>query len=720
MSDTAAATKASAPSASEEMTHKQIMTILAGLMMGMFLASLDQTIVSTAIRTIGDDLHGLDAQAWVTTAYLITSTIATPLYGKLSDIFGRRPFYLFAIVVFVIGSIACTFADTMYQLAAFRAIQGIGAGGLMSLALAIIGDILPPRERAKYQGYFLAVFGTTSVLGPVIGGFFAEQSSILGLAGWRWVFMINVPIGLAAFLVVARTLHLKHTRTDHRIDYWGAAALAIGLVPLLTVAEQGRTWGWTSTNSVVCYAIGAVGLIMFYLAERMMKDEALIPLRIFRSRAVSVTILASVIVGMAMFGAMMMLPLYMQIVHNASPMKSGLMMLPLVLGMMTASIVSGQLTAKTGAVRIFPIIGTALMAIGMFLLSHITADTQLWLVMLYMVLVGMGLGNCMQALTLIVQNAVAPREIGMATSSATFFRQMGGTIGVAIFLSMLFSTVGDNIKSALEKAAKTPEFGAALKQAATDPSLMKDKQAYGVVQGLIDPKAHGAGLESVSSDSSVISRLPKAVAHPFQQGFADSMDHVFLLATGVAILGFLVLLMLPKIELRSQSAMAANAAANKAAEGASESSTVDADGAPTTPAVTDSDANATASADVKAVDDKATGGTGADDKAVEVQSAEAHPHFVGKGPTEAAVNTASAYGCGHTLHELADTDCEDYAPDGNHVHAAIAAAEARVAARRKGESVDSNAPRHAVREKTETPDAATTNSKAAGKADETK
>ena len=692
MSDAVTDAKASATASSGEMTHKQIMTILAGLMMGMFLASLDQTIVSTAIRTIGDDLHGLDAQAWVTTAYLITSTIATPLYGKLSDIFGRRPFYLFAIAVFIIGSVACTFANSMYMLAAFRAVQGIGAGGLMSLALAIIGDILPPRERAKYQGYFLAVFGTTSVLGPVIGGFFAEQSTLLGLSGWRWVFLINVPIGLAAFAVVAKTLHLRHHRTDHRIDYWGAAALTIGLVPLLTVAEQGRAWGWGSTKSVTCFVIGALGLIGFYLAERMMKDEALIPLRIFRSRAVSVTIVASIIVGMAMFGAMMMLPLYMQIVHNASPMKSGLMMLPLVMGMMSASIVSGQLTAKTGAVRIFPIIGTAFMALGMFLLSHISADTHLWLVMLYMVLVGMGLGNCMQALTLIVQNAVAPREIGMATSSATFFRQMGGTIGVAVFLSMLFTTVGDNIKTALQDASKTPEFGAALKQAASDPNLMKDKQAYGVVQALVDPKHHGGGLESVSSDSSVIGRLPDAVAHPFQQGFADSMDHVFLTATGIAILGFLVLLLLPKIELRSQSAMAAKAAeADASATASASDKPVAQTSAQPTATSTGSTAAASTSSGDASVDASA--------QASEQTSSEAsdRPHYVGEGTTESAVNTASAYGVGHTIHELNDTDCPEYAADGTRVDEAVAAAADRVARRADGKPVERRTPRHAAR-----------------------
>ena len=648
-----AAPPAPAPAAGE-FTHAQIMRILYGLLMGMFLAALDQTIVSTAIRTIGDDLHGLSAQAWVTTAYLITSTIATPLYGKLSDMFGRRPFYLFAIVTFIIGSLACSFADTMYQLAAFRAIQGIGAGGLMSLALAIIGDILPPRERAKYQGYFLAVFGTTSVLGPVIGGFFAEQSSILGLTGWRWVFLINVPLGVVAFLLVARTLHLYHERREARVDYLGAAALVIGLVPLLTVAEQGRTWGWDSTKSIACFVIGIIGILLFIAVEARMKDDALIPLRIFKSRAISVTIVGSIIIGMAMFGAMMMLPLYMQIVHGASPMKSGLMMLPLVLGMMSASIISGQITARTGVIRIFPIIGTALLSIGMFALSHITADSELWVVMAFMLLVGLGLGNCMQALTLIVQNAVSPREIGMATSSATFFRQMGGTIGVAVFLSMLFSTVGDRIKENMTAAAATPEFKQALQTALGDKTLMADKEAYGIVQGLANPKGGGAALNSVSEDSSVISRLPKAIAHPFEAGFADAMDHVFLTAMGISVLGFLVLLLLPKIELRTQSGMAAAAAAKSKAEGEAPAAAASVGG------VDDSEAPATTRA--------------------------ADGHVNGTSPAEEVVGTGSAWCAAPTMEEIA--------ADGQPVPEAVHDAEVRVELREQGEDVAHKTPRH--------------------------
>jgi EmrB/QacA subfamily drug resistance transporter len=286
---------AAAPDASGVFTHRQIVTILIGLVLGMFLAALDQTVVSTAIRTIADDLNGYDLQAWATTAFLITSTIATPLYGKLSDLYGRRPFYLFAIGVFVIGSLACAFADSMYQLAAFRALQGIGAGGLMSLALAIIGDIVPPRERSRYQGFFMAVFGTSSVLGPVIGGFLAGQSSIIGLDGWRWIFFINVPLGILAFVVVSRVLHLPHTRRDHRIDWPGAVALIVCLVPLLIVAEQGRTWGWDSGRALLCYGIGVVGLIAFILAERAYKDDALIPLRMFTNRSFAIGSVSSIV-----------------------------------------------------------------------------------------------------------------------------------------------------------------------------------------------------------------------------------------------------------------------------------------------------------------------------------------------------------------------------------------------------------------------------------------
>src|SRR4051794_21747096 len=252
-----------APSESGEYTHAQILTIITGLMMGMFLGALDQTFVSTAIRTIADDLRGLSVQAWVTTAYLITSTIATPIYGRLGDLYGRKKLFMFAITVFIIGSALCSFATSMYMLAACRAIQGIGAGGLFTLVLAIIGDIVSPRERARYTGYFMATFGTSSVLGPVIGGFFASHAVILGLTGWRWVFLVNVPIGVAAVFVVYRTLHVHHHRRGARIDWGGALSLVVTLIPLLTVAEQGRQWGWTSGRAMACHVVAALGLGAF-------------------------------------------------------------------------------------------------------------------------------------------------------------------------------------------------------------------------------------------------------------------------------------------------------------------------------------------------------------------------------------------------------------------------------------------------------------------------
>ncbi|WP_240619442.1 MDR family MFS transporter [Blastococcus sp. TF02-8] len=395
-------------------------------MLGMFLAALDQTVVSTAIRTIADDLNGYDLQAWATTAFLITSTIATPLYGKLSDLYGRRPFYLFAIGVFVIGSMLCGLADSMYQLAAFRAVQGIGAGGLMSLALAIIGDIVPPRERSRYQGMFMAVFGTSSVLGPVIGGFFAGRSSLLAIDGWRWIFYINVPLGIAAFLVVMRVLHLPHTRRDHRIDWPGALALIVCLVPLLIVAEQGRLWGWGSGRALTCYAIGALGLVLFVLAERAYRDDALLPLRMFRNRSFAVSSVGSVVLGAGMFGGILLLPQYLQIVHGSSPTVAGLQMIPLVLGIMTGAMSSGIIIGKTGKYKIYPLIGTVFIVVALVSMSFIIdADTSVWTLVPFMILMGLGLGFNFQPVILAVQNAVRPTEMGVATSSVTFFRQMG-------------------------------------------------------------------------------------------------------------------------------------------------------------------------------------------------------------------------------------------------------------------------------------------------------
>ncbi|HEX8496032.1 MAG TPA: MDR family MFS transporter [Actinomycetales bacterium] len=535
----AAGPAAEAGPAAGSLTHRQILTILGGLMMGMFLAALDQTIVASAIRTIADDLRGLSVQAWVTTAYLITSTITTPLYGKLSDIYGRKPLFVTAITIFVIGSALSAFATSMYMLAGFRALQGLGAGGLFSLALAIIGDIVSPRERAKYQGYFLAVFGTSSVLGPVVGGFFAGADTILGITGWRWVFLVNVPIGIVALYVVNRTLNIEHHPRDHRIDYWGATALVVGLVPLLTIAEQGRTWGWDSGRAIACYVIGAIGVVGFILAERMMGEEALIPLRLFKDRTVGVSTVANVVIGMAMFGGISVLPLYLQIVKGSSPTAAGLQLLPLTLGIMTASILSGQIISRTGRYKVFPIIGTSLMLVGLILFSGVGADTPIWQTMVVMAIFGFGLGNNLQPLVLAIQNVVSPRDIGVATSSATFFRQIGGTLGVAVFLSILFSSVPGRLDTAIGDLSQAD-------QAALQRAL---------------PPGGGDPL----SDSSFIQQLPPVLAKPFLVGFSEAMDLVFITAAVVAAIGLVVVFFLPQLPLRETSGLEA-AAAERAAD----------------------------------------------------------------------------------------------------------------------------------------------------------
>jgi EmrB/QacA subfamily drug resistance transporter len=529
------------------MSHRQIMTILVGLMLGMFLAALDQTIVGTAMPKIANDLHGLNIQAWVTTAYLITSTISTPLYGKLSDIYGRKPFYLVAISIFVVGSAASAFASSMYMLAAFRAFQGIGAGGLMSLAFTIMGDIIAPRQRARYMGYFMAVFGMSSVLGPVVGGALAGANSIIGLAGWRWVFFVNVPIGIIALIVVARVLNVPHNSVRQRIDWWGASTLIIGIVPILVAAEQGQTWGWGDIKTVACYVIGAVGIIAFIVVEKLMKDAALIPLRLFKNRTFSLVIVAGVIVGVAMFGGITLIPQYLQIVKGSSPTVSGLQTLPLMVGLMGASLSSGQITARTGRYKIFPIIGSLFIVGGSLLFTQLHYDSPLWQPMVYMFVLGMGVGLCMQTLNLAAQNSAPAKDMGVSTSSATFFRQMGGTLGVAVFLSILFSTVGNKIVTAITNSFHSPAFVAALH----NPALANDPVNGPIIHQLTS----GQGGTGPLTDASFIAKIDPVLGEPFKIGFTNSIDLVFWVAAAVGVLAFLVALFIKEIPLRTQSGM---------------------------------------------------------------------------------------------------------------------------------------------------------------------
>ncbi|SEP24483.1 MDR family MFS transporter [Amycolatopsis saalfeldensis] len=533
MSDTITAEGGAATNG--RLSHRQILTVLSGLMLGMFLAALDQTIVSSAMKTIADELHGQSLQAWATTAYLITATLSTPLYGKLSDLFGRKPMYLTAISLFLVGSLASGMASSMYELAAFRAFQGLGAGGLMSLALAIITDITAPRERSKYQGYFMAVFGISSVAGPVVGGFFAGLDSFAGLTGWRWVFLVNVPIALAALVVVSKVLNLPHVRVKQRVDFLGAGALALGLVPLLVVAEQGREWGWGSPTSLAMYAVGLIGVVLFILQERRMGDAALLPLRLFSRPVFRVATMVTVIQGIGMFGAMMSLPLYLQIVKGASPTQAGLQMLPLTLGIMVASLGSGALISRTGRYKAFAVTGLGLMAAALFGLATIGVDTPLGVVMAIAFVMGLGLGSSMQTLQLAATNDVSPRDIGVATSSATFFRQIGGTAGTAVFLSILFATVGDRIAAAVRSALASPSYVAALAQ---HPEFAKQ------MAGGVDV-----------NDTSFLSSLDPVLARPILEGFASSMSTVFVAGGIVLTIGFALVWLLKEKPLSDKSAM---------------------------------------------------------------------------------------------------------------------------------------------------------------------
>ncbi|MDQ0616053.1 MDR family MFS transporter [Arthrobacter globiformis] len=535
------------PAPGEALTQRQTITVMVGLMLGMFLSSLDQTIVSTSIYTIANDLDGLSLQAWATTAYLITSTVTTPLYGKLSDIFGRRPLYLAAIIIFLAGSLYAGSVHSMTELAIARGIQGMGAGGLLALALTIIGDIVPLKDRAKFQGYFMSVFGISSVLGPVVGGAFAGSESILGFDGWRWVFFINLPIGLAALAVVFLYLHLPAKHVKQRIDYWGAAAITLAIVPLLLVAEQGRSWGWTSANSFICYGLGVLGIITFLLAERRAGDYALIPLRLFRNVTFGLSSLLNFIIGIGMFGAIAMLPMYLQLVKGLTPTEAGLMMITFTIGILTGSITAGRTISASGTFRIFPILGTAILTSSAIVMGlSLGADTQLWVPGLIAVFFGLGLGFCMQPLTLAMQVSVPAKDMGVGTSTAAFFRSMGGAVGTAVFISMLFSLAADKIASGMKDAMQNAAYVKVLKDpaVAADPANAK----------LYDFFKNGASNDSLNDTSWLHSANP-VLTRPITEGFAQSIDAVMLTAAVLTGIAFLISFALPKKKLTDPKAV---------------------------------------------------------------------------------------------------------------------------------------------------------------------
>ncbi|MEU7871153.1 MDR family MFS transporter [Dactylosporangium sp. NPDC049140] len=408
------------------LSHQQILLLMGGLMTGMLLAALDQTIVGTALPTIVGDLGGLDHYSWVVTAYLLASTASTPLYGKISDLLGRRPVLLFAIATFLAGSLLAGLSQNMTQLIATRALQGIGAGGLMTLAFTIVSDVVAPRERARYQGLFGAVFGISSVAGPLVGGYFAEHD-------WRWIFYINVPLGIFALFVCARVLRLvPHTRREHRIDYLGAVLMVAGSSALLLALSLGGSDGyaWNSAKILGLLAAFVVLAALFVFAEGR-AQEPILPLRLFKRATFSLANTATFILGFAMFGSIIYVPLYLQIVKGATPTRSGLLMLPMMAGVIVTSIVSGRVISKLGRYKWFPVAGTVVMGSGLLLFTTLQVDTPLWQAFIYMTVIGVGLGLAMQPLILAVQNALDLRDMGAGTSAATFFRSLGGSVGVA-------------------------------------------------------------------------------------------------------------------------------------------------------------------------------------------------------------------------------------------------------------------------------------------------
>jgi EmrB/QacA subfamily drug resistance transporter len=424
-----AETQTAAPGAGASGTgvRREVLIILPGLLLAIMLAMLDQLVVSTALPRIVGDLGGVTHLSWVVTSYVLASTVTTPLYGKLGDLYGRKRWLMIAIVLFLVGSALSGLAHSMDQLIAFRALQGLGAGGLLTGAIATIGDLVSPRERGQYMGYIMGVMTLAMIAGPLVGGYITDNFS------WRWIFYINMPIGGAALVYLAATMHLPRRRVPHKIDYAGAVTLALAATALILMTTWGGTqYAWASVQVIGLAVLAVVGTAAFLVIESR-AVEPILPLNVFRNRNFSVAITMSILLGLALFGALTFLPLYQQTVQHLSATSSGLMLIPMMLGSTVTALISGQVTTKTGRYKALPIIGGAVMAVGMFLLTTLGVATTLLTTGLFFVVMGIGMGFLMQVTTLIVQNSVGPRDMGVASSSRAFFQQIGGSIGVAAF-----------------------------------------------------------------------------------------------------------------------------------------------------------------------------------------------------------------------------------------------------------------------------------------------
>jgi EmrB/QacA subfamily drug resistance transporter len=511
-------------------THRQILAIMSGLMLGMFLAALDQTIVSTALPTIVGDFHRSDLLSWVITAYLLASTASTPLWGKAGDLYGRKRVFQLAIVIFLLASALCGASRNMFELIAFRGLQGIGGGGLISLAFAIVGDVIPPRQRGRYQGYFGAVFGISSVVGPLAGGFAVDSLS------WRYIFYINLPLGIAALGVTNRVLRLPPRKRQVLIDWWGALLLVAGVSCILLGTQSGGTdYPWGSWPIVGLFSLGALILAGFAIREAM-APEPILPLELFRMQIFTVANIISFVSGVAMFGALAFLPQYLQLVHGVSATESGLLLLPLLIGLLVMSISSGLYISRTGRYRWFPLAGTIGVTAGLVLLAHLGAHTSLTVVSLDILVFGCGLGLFMQVLTLIVQNAVPMKQMGVATSSVTFFRSMGGAIGASALGAVLTARLATEFQRLLPPAALAGG-GNKVAQLVQSPAVLD-----------------------------ALKRTNPVLHEGIIQAYSHSIDTLFLVAVPVSILSVIAALFIKQVQLRVSNTQAQQAGAGQAAD----------------------------------------------------------------------------------------------------------------------------------------------------------